>query len=161
MMILALLAVFVSANPLSEVKTMIPSGSSRIKAHMLRLKPGQDLLPALREFAKERHLKAASILSAVGSLTRVTLRYANQPSGTTRDGHFEIVSLSGTLNEDSLHLHASVSDSTGTTAGGHLTGENKVYTTVELAIAEYEDYRFAREKDLAFGYDELVVKMRD
>ena len=140
---------------------MPPAASSRIKAHVIRLKPGQDLLAAIKEFAKEKHLKAASILSAVGSLTRVTLRYANQPSGTTRDGHFEIVSLSGTLSEDSLHLHASVSDSTGATAGGHLTGENKVYTTVELAIAEYEDYRFVREKDPAYGYEELAVKPRN
>ncbi|NDG85371.1 MAG: DNA-binding protein [Proteobacteria bacterium] len=144
-----------------EVKTMTTALSSRVKAHVIRLKPGQDLLAGIKDFAKQKHLKAASIISAVGSLTRVTLRYANQPSGTSRDGHFEIVSLSGMVSEDSVHLHASVSDSAGATMGGHLTGENKVYTTVELAIAEYEDIRFTREKDPTFGYDELVVKPRD
>jgi predicted DNA-binding protein with PD1-like motif len=132
--------------------------SSRIRAHVLRLKPGQNLLDEIRKFAKAKKIKAGSILSAVGSLTQVTLRFANQPTGTSREGHFEIVSLVGTLNEDSLHLHAAVSDSTGTTVGGHLTGENRIYTTLELSIAEYEDYQFNREKDPTFGYDELVIK---
>jgi hypothetical protein len=138
-----------------------PLPASRMKASVLRLKPGQDLLTELKEFAKSRDLKAGSILSAVGSLTKVTLRYANQPKGTTREGHFEIVSLTGMISKDSLHLHAAVSDSSGNTIGGHLTGENLIYTTLEISIAEYEDYQFIREKDQTFGYDELVVKPKN
>ena len=144
-----------------EPTSMTTLPASPIKAYVLRLKPGQDLLKEIKEFAKARHLKAGSILSAVGSLTQVTLRFANQPKGTSREGHFEIVSLSGMVSEDSVHLHAAVSDSTGATLGGHLTGENLIYTTVELSIAEYEDYRFSREKDPTFGYDELVVHSKN
>ena len=134
--------------------------TSSVKAHVFRLKPGQDLLAEIKSWAKTHHIKAASILSAVGSLTKVTLRYANKPDATSQEGHFEVVSLTGTLNEDSVHLHASVSDSTGRTYGGHLTGENRIYTTVEIAIAEFENLKFDREKDETFGYAELVVKKK-
>jgi predicted DNA-binding protein with PD1-like motif len=132
--------------------------TSRMKAHLVRLAPGQDLLFELRNWAKSRKIKAASILSAVGSLKKVTLRFANQPDASSREGFFEIVSLTGMLDEQSLHLHASVSLPSGETIGGHLTGENRIYTTLELSIAEYEDVQFLREKDPTYGYPELRIK---
>jgi len=132
--------------------------TSRIKAHVVRLKPGQDLVAELTSWAKQNHIKAASILSVVGSLKKVTLRFANQPKPEVREGHFEIVSVTGTLNEDSMHLHASVSLPTGATLGGHLMGENLVYTTAEIAVAEFQDLTFGREKDDTFGYSELSIR---
>jgi predicted DNA-binding protein with PD1-like motif len=134
--------------------------SSKVKAHVFRLKPGQDLVSELSAWAKRHHIKAASILSGVGSLKKVTLRYANQPKAETKEGHFEIVSLTGMLSEDSLHLHASVALPDGSTLGGHLMGENLIYTTAEIAIAEFEDAVFSREKDDTYGYSELVVKKK-
>ena len=132
--------------------------SSRMKAHLVRLKPGQDLVAELKNWAKSNHIRAGSILSAAGSLKKVTLRYANQPKPETREGHFEIVSLSGMLDAESMHLHSSVSLPSGETIGGHLMGENLVYTTIELAIAEYEDVHFTREKDETYGYSELKIQ---
>ena len=139
-----------------EPKPMIWE-SSRMKAHLVRLKPGQDLVAELKNWAKSNHIRASSILSAAGSLKRVTLRYANQPKPETREGHFEIVSPSGMLDAESMHVHASVSLPSGETIGGHLMGENLVYTTLELAIAEYEDVHFTREKDDTYGYSELKI----
>jgi predicted DNA-binding protein with PD1-like motif len=66
----------------------------------------------------------------------------------------------GTLNEDSMHLHLSVSDGKGSTRGGHLMPGNTVYTTAEIVIAELEDADYLREPDAQSGYRELVVKPR-
>jgi len=126
--------------------------------HVIRLQPGHDLKKAIAAFAKTNNLRAAWIVTAVGSLTTYHLRFANQTEGKIESGHFEIVSLSGTLNADAMHIHMSVSDNTGRTIGGHLLDGNMVYTTVELVIGATDEVEFSREVDLKYGYRELVVK---
>jgi uncharacterized protein len=135
--------------------------STRQTLYTVRLSPGQDLQKSLTAFVKEKNLKAVSILTGVGSLTDATIRYANQPNGTKLTGHFEIVSLVGTLSSKSgSHIHLSVSDETGKTLGGHLLEGSKVYTTVEITLLEQEDLEYAREKDPISTYNELVVYPR-
>ncbi len=129
------------------------------KCYTLRLTPHQDVKQSILAFAKENNIKAGYMLTAVGSLEVVHLRYANQDKGTPVQAHVEVVSLTGTFSQ-SAHLHMAVSDSTGRTFGGHLLDGNLVYTTLELVIADLEDVEFVREKDPAYGYDELVVKPR-
>ncbi|MFK8057807.1 MAG: PPC domain-containing DNA-binding protein [Saprospiraceae bacterium] len=126
--------------------------------YVIRLHPGQDLKKALAAFAKTKNLRAAWIVTAVGSLTTYQLRFANQQEGYSEQGHFEIVSLTGALSADSMHVHMSVSDSTGRTVGGHLLDGNIVYTTVELVIGATDNLEFSREIDTTYGYRELVVK---
>jgi predicted DNA-binding protein with PD1-like motif len=145
-----------SATPATpSVPTSVPSA---LKAHAFRLLPGQDFTESLREWARVNHVKAAAVVTVVGSFTQFSLRYANEPKATTRKGHFEIVSVTGTFNESSMHLHASVSDNKGVTYGGHLTPGNLIYTTAEVVVAELPDAVFTREKDPTFGWDELVVR---
>ena len=144
-----------TAAPVSTV-----SPSSPAAFHVLRLRPGQDLKAELQAFAKTRSLRAAFVASAVGSLTDVHLRYANREAGTRQSGHFEIVSLSGTLAADGMHVHMSVADGTGAVTGGHLLDGNRVYTTAELVIGEATDLRFGREVDSTYGYRELTVERR-
>ncbi len=148
-----------SENRLAPEKAVV-SVPSKIKAHALRLKPGQDLTEELDHWAKEHKIKAATMMSAVGSFKKINIRYANQPKMSSQDGFFEIVSLVGTLNEEGMHLHASVSNTKGETFGGHLAAGNIIYTTAEIVIAELEDATFTREQDPASGYKELVVKER-
>ncbi|OON68145.1 hypothetical protein B0919_15250 [Hymenobacter sp. CRA2] len=123
----------------------------------LRLKPGQDLRQQLIAVVQAQHLRAAAVLTCVGSLTQLTLRLANQEGPTVYRGHFEIVSLVGTLAESGSHLHLSVADSTGRTIGGHLLDGNLVYTTAEIVLGVLEDVEFRREEDPTFGYRELTV----
>lgn len=134
--------------------------SFMVAHHVIRLHPGQDLKKAIAAFAKTKNLRAAWIVSAVGSLTTYHLRFANQQAGCTEHGHFEIVSLSGTLNADNIHIHMSISDNTGRTIGGHVLDGNMVYTTVELVIGATDELEFSREVDPRYGYRELVVKAR-
>lgn len=145
-------------RPAAERTPWAASGSARWYA--LRLRPGQDLRVELTRFAREHRLRAAFVASAAGSLTRTSLRYANQSAASMREGHFEIVSLSGTLAAESSHLHASVSDSTGATFGGHLMDGSLVYTTVEVVIGELSGVVFAREPDSTYGYRELSPRPR-
>lgn len=126
----------------------------------LRLRPGQDLRVELGRFARAKHLRAAWIATCAGSCTRTSVRYANQEGTSVREGHFEIVSLTGTLAENGMHVHAAFADSTGATFGGHLMDGTIVYTTAEIVIGGLVQAEFAREVDPAYGWRELVVKPR-
>ncbi len=128
------------------------------RVHTLRLHPGEDVMPALRQFIADNNIQAGFILSAAGSLTQYHIRFANQPEGSKAEGHFEVVSLTGLLSTEGNHVHLSVSDSTGRTIGGHLLDGNYVYTTLEVVIGEDPDHIYHRETDSTYGYKELVVK---
>ena len=132
--------------------------TSAPKAHALRLRPGDDLRQALTAYAQAHHIKAGAMVTCVGSLTVATLRLANQEGPTVYRGHFEIVSLVGTLSTDGSHLHLAISDSTGRTIGGHLLEGCRVYTTAEIVLTELPALEFRRETDPTFGYQELVVR---
>src|ERR1044071_9174400 len=165
----ALFALFALCAAKAEARQTTPAPSSRtaeefasgrLKTYALRLRPGQDLRQELEKFARERKLQAGLIVTAVGSLTKAGLRFADQSGATQFEGKFEIVSLVGTLSPDGPHLHVSISDKTGRTIGGHLVEGCKVYTTVELVIGEIEGVRFTREQDAESGYKELRVTRR-
>ncbi len=133
---------------------------SRGRFYAVRCKPGEDLLAGLRSFVAARGLKAVSIVTAVGSLNTAPLRLANTGVWETRQGHFEIVSLVGTIDEQGEHLHISLSDRHGVTVGAHFGLGSAVYTTAEIVLVELEDYTFTRKPCSLSGYDELVVEPR-
>lgn len=129
-----------------------------MKIHIFRLKPAQDLFDSIESFVADKKIEAGCVLSAVGSLTHATLRLANRKTYNQYDGHFEIVSMTGTVSIRGSHLHVAISDGDGVTIGGHLVSGCKIYTTAEVVIAEFEDVVYRRElleKDS--GYEELVV----
>ena len=129
------------------------------RVYALRLRPGQDLKKEIMAFVKENNIKSGYIITCVGSLKKATLRLANQPNPTTWEDKFEIVSLVGTLSSESgAHLHASISDGTGKTIGGHLMDDNLVYTTAEIVIGEVLDLKFSRKVDSITTYKELFIE---
>lgn len=130
------------------------------RSYVVRLRPGQDVKVELTRFARAKGLRAASIVSAVGSLTNVALRFANRPGTTRLSGHFEVVSLSGYLAAGEFHLHMAVSDGEGKTVGGHVMKGNLVYTTLVVAIDEHLHLRYRRQYDPASKYQELVIEER-
>ncbi|HMB23104.1 MAG TPA: PPC domain-containing DNA-binding protein [Anaerolineales bacterium] len=128
--------------------------------YTFRLKPGQDLFDSIEAFIKERHVEAGCVLSGVGSLTHATLRLADRDFYTEYDGRFEIVSITGTVSIHGSHLHISISDGDGKTIGGHLVSGCRIYTTVEIVIAAFEDVVYQREFAEDSGYEELAVYPR-
>ena len=126
--------------------------------HALRLKPGQDLKLSIDSFVKENNIGAGWIATCVGSLIEYNVRFANQEKGYSDKGHFEIVSLVGTLSVNGSHIHLSISDSTGKTIGGHLLDGCKVYTTAEIVIGESKELVFERKEDGSTPWKELEIK---
>ena len=130
------------------------------KVYVFRLKPGEDLRKSIEAMVKEKNIEAGWINTCVGSLTDYTIRFANQQEGIRGSGHFEIVSLTGTVSVSGCHLHISISDSEGKTIGGHLLEGCKIYTTAEIVIGSTTAYEFKREKDGTTDWEELQVNER-
>ncbi len=132
--------------------------SSHETVYAFRLKPGEDLQKGLENVVKQNNIKAGWINTCVGSLTDYQIRFANQPKGDTGSGHFEIVSLVGTLSINGSHIHLSISDSTGKTIGGHLMEGCKIYTTAEIVITATDKFNFERAEDGTTPWKELQIK---
>ncbi len=58
------------------------------KTHAIRLKPGEELKKSLQQFVAEKNIKAGWMITAAGSLTQYSLRFANQPAAASGKGHF-------------------------------------------------------------------------
>ena len=132
-----------------------------MRVHAFRLTPGADLKEALERLTQELRLSAGCILSCVGSLSRARLRMpgaiGEEEVFRTYDEPTEILSLTGTLGPDGLHVHISLARRDGACVGGHLVGGCIVNTTAELVIGELPQLEFRRPLDPATGYDELSV----
>lgn len=142
---------------LSGILAGCEPGQPTVKVYPFRLRPGEDLLTSIQEYAKVNQISAGWIGTCVGSLTDYTLRLANQSVPSAGTGHYEIVGMTGTISENGVHLHISISDSTGKTIGGHLLKGNKIYTTAEIVLLSTADYRFLRQKDGSTAWEELQV----
>lgn len=128
------------------------------RIHAFRLKPGNDLKKEIQDYTNKNNIQAGWITCGVGSLTEYNIRFANQPEGSRGSGHFEIVSLTGTVSRNGSHIHISISDSTGRTIGGHLLDSCTIYTTAEIVIEESTEHVFTREKDGSTPWEELQIR---
>ncbi|KAL4239146.1 hypothetical protein ACF0H5_003848 [Mactra antiquata] len=75
-------------------------------------------------------------------------------------GHYEIVSLVGTLSCTGFHLHGSFSDASGKVIGVHVVSDLIVYTTAEIVIGECTKLKFDRTYDEQSGYKELSISLK-
>ncbi|KAH9256054.1 hypothetical protein BASA81_005830 [Batrachochytrium salamandrivorans] len=129
---------------------------SREDKHLvLRLRPGTEIKSALSELNLN-----GGVVSCVGSTIRAVIRLANaapgvslQDSSLKIDKPMEILSLSGTLTRDGLHLHVSLGDELGNVVGGHLVSA-VVHTTCELVILQLAQ-PMKRVFDADTGFSEL------
>jgi hypothetical protein len=128
-----------------------------MKVVPLRLQPGADLRRAMEAWIAEQQEQAGCVISAVGSLSVAQLRLAGATEEMAIHGDLEILSLSGTLSPDGVHLHIAIADRSGAVIGGHLCVGSLVRTTAELVIGLLPEWRFSRELDPATGYPELRI----
>lgn len=138
--------------------TSLPTSHARFIA--ARLRPNEDVISAIRQIIINHQLQSAFIAGCVGSLTDVVLRFAGRDELHKMTGKFEIVSLIGTLDSKSEHLHLAISDENGMMCGGHMLQGCTVRTTLELIIGELEQTVFERQYCQYSGYDELVISQR-
>ncbi|HSI51742.1 MAG TPA: PPC domain-containing DNA-binding protein [Ideonella sp.] len=126
----------------------------------LRLSPGADLRQALEDAARRPDVGAAFVVCGIGSLTQARLRFAQADTETAVEGPLEILSLSGSLAENGVHLHMAVSRADGTVLGGHVGHGNIVRTTAEVLLALLPEWQLTRELDPHTGYLEMVARRR-
>ena len=124
--------------------------------HCIRLHRGDDLLLSIRELAREKHITAGVVLSAVGCISRGRVRDASGVTIRDIHDHCEILSLDGTVSEARCHLHIALSRVDLSAIGGHLCPGCIINTTCELIIAELPDIRYDMEEDPETGYNELI-----
>ena len=124
----------------------------------LRLQPGDDLRAALSAAVAAQACGAAFVLAGIGSLSATQLRLAGAEQQCALTGDVEILTLSGSIAANGVHLHMSVADAGGRVLGGHVAAGCIVRTTAEVLVALLPDWHFTREADAATGYAELVPR---
>lgn len=127
--------------------------------HIFRLHPGQDLKQSILEQCISHNIKAGYVATTVGSLSRVHIRLADGQSVLTMDEHVEIVSLVGTVSQNGVHLHISISDRLGVVRGGHLKEGCIIHTTAEVVLGIIPNATFTRQMDDATGWRELQIEL--
>jgi len=136
------------------------TSASAARFYVLRVDSGQDLRRELLRFAQAHQLRAGFIAASTGSVACAAVQPANQNGSTVRTGHYDIVSLTGTLEQGGMHVQAAFADSAGSTFSGRLMDGTTVFTSAELVIGELTQLSFGREPDPKTGYQRLVVKQR-
>jgi predicted DNA-binding protein with PD1-like motif len=113
------------------------------RTFVLVLDPGEEAFAAITAFAVDRRLSGAA-LTAIGAFERATVGWFDLKKKTYRpieiDQQCEALSLVGDIatgddGKPSLHIHAVVGLSDGTTRGGHLL-KATVRPTLEVTIVE-------------------------
>lgn len=140
------------------MKSKIISAFGATTCHCVRLRRGEDLLLSIRELAREKHIPAGVVLSAVGCVSEARVRDASGVTIRQIPEHCEIVSLNGTVSQARCHLHIALSKEDLSTVGGHLCPGCIVNTTCELIIAELPGIQYGVEQDDETGYDELIFQ---
>lgn len=135
--------------------------SSPVVSHCFRLKPNQDLKKELLHYCQQYHLKAVCVVSGVGSLIRAHIRLSGGKDVVEFQGPFEIVSLTGTLSSEGIHVHISLGNFEGHVIGGHLMDGCMIYTTAEIVLLEMTDLYFSRVMDEHTGFKELIIRERN
>ena len=123
-----------------------------------RLHRGDDLLKSIQALAKDQHIGAGVVLSAVGCISKGMVRDASGVTLRQIDAPCEIVSLNGTVSAIRCHLHIALSREDLSTVGGHLVEGCIINTTCELVIGVLDGWVIGTEFDAETGYDELIFK---
>ena len=127
--------------------------------YIFRLTYGTDLRKGIEDYCANNGISSGCIVSCVGCVYKAKLRMAGGEIINEYDKDFEIVSLVGTISEDGVHMHISLSDVSGAVIGGHLVYGCLVNTTAEVVIRDLGyKYKLNREYDEKTLYNELVIK---
>ncbi|KAM3379692.1 AT-hook motif nuclear-localized protein 10 isoform X1 [Capsicum galapagoense] len=112
--------------------------------HIIHVDIGQDIVSKIMTFL-EQEQSAVCILSGVGVLCKVTLRWSETAGGTmTHEGQFDITSLSGSFIRSksgvSGFLNLSVTSPDGSDFGGVVAGKLRAVTPVQVTLRCFSPY---------------------
>jgi hypothetical protein len=116
--------------------------TSLSKIHVVRLMKDEDLLDSLTSFIRENEIKSGFI-NGIGALSTAQLGYfdGTDYQKIVISENVELTSLTGNIallnGQPMLHIHALVSDPSGTTKGGHVFSGCIIDPTGEFIIYEF------------------------
>ena len=110
----------------------------------LHLEAGSDVRESLATLARERGA-TGYVLSVVGNLSAAVFQCPGKPAPTRLRGELEIITLSGTLSPEGVHLHLSFSDGDCRVWGGHLEPGTLVLRGADLLLGFLEPAATARD----------------
>lgn len=99
----------------------------------LHLQAGSDVRRSLEELAREQGV-AGFVLAVVGNLSQACFQCPGRARPTQLRGELEIITLSGTLAPQGVHLHLSLSDGDCRVWGGHLEPGTLVLRGADLLV---------------------------
>ncbi len=126
--------------------------------HIFRLHRGDDLKKSIVSYCKENNISSGVVTCCVGCCSSIRFRCAGAEDFYEDDEDYEVVSITGTISKDGVHIHISFADINGNVVGGHLSEGCIVNTTCEVGIMEVTNYKLSREYDEETCYKELVVE---
>lgn len=143
---------------------------------VMRLGPGEDVLPAITEIADHYGIKHAIIVGGAASLTHAVLRNVRRyPDDfpitddvrvfSSVEGPLELLSLSGNISQTEdgqsyIHCHAAISvgQPDAVALGGHLLPNTTIYSTGELSLVEVLGGDIVRADDPETRVPELYFR---
>ena len=125
-------------------------------AYAIVLATGDEAMASLGQWVREHHIDAGSI-SAIGAFERAVLGYFDWSTKDYKripvEEQVEVLSLLGDVavseGKPTLHLHAVLGKSDGSTVGGHLL-EGHVRPTLEVILTQPPAY-LRKKKDPETG----------
>jgi predicted DNA-binding protein with PD1-like motif len=139
---------------------------------IIKVEPGADLPAVLVDFARDRGLPFASLVSAVGSVRDVELwniqAGAHLPmtearfKSTRLEGPLELMGLEGNIAPGPGHelagrFYLLASKSGGDVVGGRLVAAT-VFTACEIVLAEYLVEGVERHRSATSGVDTIYIE---
>lgn len=129
--------------------------------YTLRLDKGDDIKRSLEQFAAKHTIPSGSLLTCVGSVQNLAVRYAMKNTIDTIRGPLEIVSVTGTIASSGVHVHMAAGDNNGNVQGGHLEYGTHVMMTAEIIIMVYPSIVFKRQIDEKTGFPVLQIQKNE
>jgi len=139
---------------------------------VMKIEPGERIVPRLLDFAAATGVKNAVISSAVGSVQNVRFRGiktgAKRPITLPRmnvhevEGPLELLGLEGNLFPDEegtidCHLHVMLGKSSGEVVGGHLF-DAEVFASCEIMLTEIQVSGVERHASHRGGVPTLYIE---
>ena len=129
--------------------------------YTLRLDKGDDIKRSLEQFAVKHSISSGALLTCVGSVQNLAVRFAMKNTIDTIRGPLEIVSVTGTIASSGVHVHIAAGDNSGKVQGGHLEYGTYVMMTAEIIIMVYPPIMFKRTIDAKTGFPILQIQKNE
>ena len=101
--------------------------------------------------------KTGYILSIVGNLSNARIKCPGKKQSTIIKDNLEIISLNGTIDPNSCHLHISFSDGNCNVWAGHLKEGTIIFKAADMLIGFLEDNLIKKEKVANNNHIEIFI----